>query len=225
MVTGRDRTEWVWIPLRTFRGGVGRKERHGRAPVQGDPSLQTFPLMISKRDIMTRVSLGQTLEPLVDDFCQNELFDVLGNRRRRFILCYLVLEKEAVECRELAEKIAAWEDDTSEDGVPTTKYQSVYNSLYQSHLPKLDSMEFVDYDRSENLVAPSDQLPEIERVLDTVVTNARGPVHTNRMLLSGTLLGGASVGAFVFFFTCSAWGPFVLVLLTLVAMPVGGMVL
>lgn len=99
-------------------------------------------------------------------FGDNELFDVLGNRRRRYILWALYSRSTPLETRRLAEQIAAWEIDSEPDQVARSKYQSVYNSLYQSHLPKLERVDLVEYDRSRNIVAPTPKIDEVAPFMD-----------------------------------------------------------
>lgn len=136
-------------------------------------------------------------DPPLDEFCHNEVFDVLGNRRRRYIVYYLINQDCPAACRELAEQVAAWENDAEPDQVATSQYQSVYNSLYQTHLPELEDTGLVRYDRSENLIYPTQQLAEVEHFVDSTV-----PRFSERLglpfpvLIGGVLLLGL-VGTFV----------------------------
>jgi hypothetical protein len=132
-------------------------------------------------------------EPLFEDVCGNDLFDVLGNQRRRYIICYVAVETDPVTWRELAEQIAAWEGDTTREQVPESNYQSVYNSLYQSHLPQLAAAGLVEYDQSENLVYATDRLSEVQSVLGSAGDTAR--TWTLRARLGAFFLAGAVAGA------------------------------
>ena len=143
-------------------------------------------------DHATGASAVHETEPLFEDVCGNDLFDVLGNQRRRYIICYVAVEAEPVPWRELAEQIAAWEDDTTREQVPGSKYQSVYNSLYQSHLPRLASAGLVEYDQSENLVYATDRLAEVESVVSS--TDQPGRAWGLRARLSAIFLAGAVAG-------------------------------
>ncbi|ADQ65647.1 hypothetical protein C499_08262 [Halogeometricum borinquense DSM 11551] len=97
----------------------------------------------------------------LDEFCRNELFEVLGNRRRRYILYYLYAIDESVSCGSLAEQVTAWENDTLVDDISLRQYQSVYNSFYQTHLPTLENAGFIEYDRSQGIVHTTDKLSEL----------------------------------------------------------------
>lgn len=107
---------------------------------------------------------------MVDEFCHNEVFDVLGNRRRRYILCYLFKQTNPIECSDIAEQIAAWENNLKRDQVPMSQYQSVYNSLYQTHLPKLESTGLIEYDRAENLVYHTNKTKEVEHFINSTTS-------------------------------------------------------
>ena len=68
--------------------------------------------------------------------------------------------------RELSEEVAARE--TGEDPPPRDKRQSVYVSLHQTHLPKLDDLGIVDYDNDSKEVALRDRVREIEVYMEVV---------------------------------------------------------
>ncbi|MFC7046302.1 hypothetical protein ACFQH6_13585 [Halobacteriaceae archaeon GCM10025711] len=77
-------------------------------------------------------------------------FDVLSDRRRRFVLHYLMDEPdEPVTTDELVDKVLEWEadDDRGDD-----YRQRVTVNLHHVHLPKLADANVVDYDpRSETV--------------------------------------------------------------------------
>lgn len=75
----------------------------------------------------------------------DQLFHLLGNRRRRFALHFL---KQVRECKtgEIAEQVAAWENGVSIEAITSTERKRVYNSLQQTHLPKLRDTGLILYD-------------------------------------------------------------------------------
>lgn len=73
-----------------------------------------------------------------------DIHDVLRNDRRREVLSELKANSGEATIRELSERIASAE--TGEDPPPRNVRQSVYVSLHQTHLPKLDELGIVDYD-------------------------------------------------------------------------------
>ena len=90
---------------------------------------------------------------------EHEIHDVLRNERRVHTLKYLNEFEGTVSLRELSEEIARWE--TGESPPPRNIRESVYNSLHQTHLPKLDRLGVVDYDRDRKqlrLLEPAEQV-------------------------------------------------------------------
>jgi hypothetical protein len=79
-----------------------------------------------------------------------DIHDILRNDRRRRVLEHLQESMGSVTLRELAETIAAHE--AGESPPPRPLRESVYNSLHQTHLPKLDAEGVVDYDKNRKTV-------------------------------------------------------------------------
>ncbi len=76
--------------------------------------------------------------------------DVLRNDRRRAVIEYL-RGTTTTTLRDLSEAIAVAE--SGESPAPTKLRESVYNSLHQTHLPKLDDLGLVEYDKNRKTVA------------------------------------------------------------------------
>lgn len=91
-----------------------------------------------------------TSTPIEDDL--DVIFDVLRNRRRRFVIQQLE-DGGAKDPGELADILA--------DRKPTDR-KTAYISLYQNHLPKLDDSGVVDWDGDSGIVV---QGPEFDRHL------------------------------------------------------------
>lgn len=94
------------------------------------------------------------------------VFDVLKNRRRRYALHYLRRADGSVQLSELAEQVAAWENDTAVDAISAAERKRVYTALYQSHLPKLDEAGIVDYNQNRGIVELSDAAEQLDVYLD-----------------------------------------------------------
>ena len=77
------------------------------------------------------------------------------------MLRYLRAADGRVRLRDLAEQVAAWEQETTVDDLRSDERQRVYISLYQSHLPKLDTHGIVDYDKDRGWIEPT---PHTERL-------------------------------------------------------------
>jgi len=80
------------------------------------------------------------------------IFDALKNARRRRALTYLDAADGPIPIGELAERIAADENDKTTDEISYAERKRVYVALYQSHLPKLDDMDIVSYDKPRGVV-------------------------------------------------------------------------
>ncbi|MFC4448925.1 DUF7344 domain-containing protein [Halorussus aquaticus] len=103
--------------------------------------------------------------PGQETLSEDLIFDVLKNRRRRYTLHYLKQEERPVELSELAEQVAAWENDTTIEGLSANERKSVYTSLYQTHLPKLADAGIVDYNQNRGVVELSENAAQLEGYL------------------------------------------------------------
>jgi hypothetical protein len=106
-------------------------------------------------------------EQSLEEFCRNDLFDVLKNQRRRYTLLYLHQQNKTISCSDIATQIAAWETGSEPEQVDRSRYQSVYNSLYQTHLPCLEQAGLVEYDSAANSVTPTARMAEIESFINS----------------------------------------------------------
>lgn len=98
----------------------------------------------------------------------DDLFHILQNQRRRRTLMYLQnYEKgEQVDMGDIAEQVAAWENDTTLQQLTSKERQRVYIALYQSHLPKLDEKGILDYNQSRGIVERTELADEFDPYLD-----------------------------------------------------------
>lgn len=75
------------------------------------------------------------------------IFEVLSNERRRYILSYLHQQEDGtVDLRELVTQVTALETETPPEQVRSDDRKSVYVGLRQTHLPKMDTYNIVEYD-------------------------------------------------------------------------------
>lgn len=91
---------------------------------------------------------------------ESEVHDLLRNERRRQVIKYLQRTVGSTTLREIAEAIA--EKETGISPPPKNIRQSVYNSLHQTHLPKLDDLGVVAYDSDRKTI----RLTETARTVD-----------------------------------------------------------
>ena len=86
-------------------------------------------------------------EPSVD-----ELFDVLSQTRRRTVLSILTERQSAMDVSALADEVAARETDAAPATLSESTVHEIKVTLHHVHLPKLDDVELVDYDRDDRTV-------------------------------------------------------------------------
>ncbi|ODR82851.1 hypothetical protein BG842_19055 [Haladaptatus sp. W1] len=82
------------------------------------------------------------------------MFEALGSRRRRDALRYLLDTDGGVAIDELATAVARRE--IGEEELESTQHRQYYSTLYQLHLPKLDSAGLIDYDERGHRVSALD---------------------------------------------------------------------
>jgi hypothetical protein len=92
-------------------------------------------------------------EQLGDELSLSEAFEILQNKRRRDVLRHLAAsEDNTTTLSELAEHVAAKENDIDRSELSSTQRKRVYIGLYQCHLPKMDDLGVVDYDQDRGTV-------------------------------------------------------------------------
>jgi hypothetical protein len=102
---------------------------------------------------------GQELEP-------SEIHNVLRNDRRRRAIKHLRDSDDTLDVDALAEHIASVE--TGESPPPRDVRKSVYVSLHQTHLPKLDDLGIIDYDQRSKELHLKDRAQEVEVYMEVV---------------------------------------------------------
>jgi len=95
-----------------------------------------------------------------------EVHEILRNSRRRQVIKQLSNRLGPVTLRELSERIAA--EETGETPPPRKVRDSVYNSLHQTHLPKLDKMDVIDYDKDRKTIRLRERAKQVNRYLRMV---------------------------------------------------------
>jgi len=87
-----------------------------------------------------------------DRIRRDELFDLLSNHRRRYVLHDLQHRDDRVELGDLSERVAAWENGTDFHEVSADQRKRVYTSLQQVHLPRMAEAEVVEFDDRAGVV-------------------------------------------------------------------------
>lgn len=97
---------------------------------------------------------------------RTDIHDILRNDRRRRVLTSLRGDDGSMSLRELSESIATAE--TGEDPAPRNVRQSVYVSLHQTHLPKLDDHDVVEYDTDAKTVTLAEGIDDVRVYMEVV---------------------------------------------------------
>ncbi|SFG99981.1 hypothetical protein SAMN04488063_3534 [Halopelagius inordinatus] len=108
--------------------------------------------------------------PTGAELSHDAFFEALSNRRRRYVLHYLKQRtgEDTVDLADLSAQITAWERGVEADGLSYADRKSVHTSLSQFHVPKLDELGFVRYDRERSSVELTDRAADVNVYLETV---------------------------------------------------------
>ena len=100
------------------------------------------------------------------------VFDILSNTRRRMVLYYLRQYGGSATVQELADEIAAMENDVEVEELTRQQQKRVYVSLYQTHLPKLEESGISEYDDEAEVVRLTERATEIDEYLSSPETES-----------------------------------------------------
>ena len=96
----------------------------------------------------------------------DDVFEILRNQRRRDVLRFFFEEgRTAVELGTLAEHLAAAEFDTTITDLTSQERKRMYVSLYQCHLPKMDDVDVVSFNKPRGTIETGEHMAFVERFL------------------------------------------------------------
>lgn len=155
-----------------------------------------------------------------EQLSEDEIFEVLYNSRRRIVLTYLIAHDGASTVGEMAEHIAAVENDTTVQQISSYERKRVYVGLYQNHLPMMDNVGVLEYDKNRGTVQLRACATQLEPYLElTDEPNTSRLIAGSALVFSGipllSVLDVASIGALgiPLWIAVGAIGLFVLALL------------
>lgn len=146
----------------------------------------------------------ETADDEPTELSRDEVFGMLSNPRRRAAIHHMNDHPdELVQLRDLAEQLAAWENDVDRSAVTYKQRKRVYTSLYQSHLPKMDDLGIVEFDKHRGTVEATEWTLALHEYLDGLEESADRPWATvaacaaglGLALLVGAVVGPLAVGA------------------------------
>ncbi|WP_435099566.1 DUF7344 domain-containing protein [Halorubrum sp. N11] len=122
----------------------------------------------STDDVSNLDEIGKTSRSNGSSLDKGEIFDLLKNSRRRSIIQYLRAHDGYAELNEVAEHIAADENDITVRELSSDQRKRVYIGLYQCHLPKMDTLGVVEYDKNRGTIELQDSVSQLLKYMDPV---------------------------------------------------------
>ncbi|EMA65752.1 hypothetical protein C461_13666 [Halorubrum aidingense JCM 13560] len=131
---------------------------------------------------------------------RDEVFTALSNRRRRNVITYLKEHGDGARVRDIAEQLAAWENDLEINEVTYKQRKRVYTALHQSHLPKLAESGFIEYEPNRGIVSLTEESRELQVYLEVVSENEIlwSEYYVGLAVVCGLLVGAAWIGTVPF---------------------------
>ena len=128
---------------------------------------------------------------------KSDIFGVLQNDRRRLIL-ELLYKEEKLSIRSLSEEIARLESGAEEPSSSIRK--SIYISLLQTHIPKMESLNIITYNREEDSLVLLPAAHDFDLYVETV---KKGDIPWSQFYLGLSTL--AVIGSFAMLTDVVRW--------------------
>lgn len=125
-------------------------------------------------------------EPTVENLGKDTIFEQLTNPRRRDVLRFLRDNGGTATLSDVAEYVAARENDIPVSQLTSKQRKRVYVALYQCHLPMMDKAGVIDYNKARGVLVQKPEADQLERYLTDRVHGSERWSH----YLSVTFLGG-----------------------------------
>lgn len=105
----------------------------------------------------------------------NDAMELLKNQRRRWVVRHLArADAETVELGDLAEAVAARENDCTPRELTSNQRKRVYVAFYQCHLPKMDKVGLIHFDKDRGLIYPTVKTQRARQFVDVAETMLGG---------------------------------------------------
>ena len=149
----------------TEQVGVSRPERDDDPPSDraGEPAVE----VLSERpgEQVTDEATSEVGESTAEEIRLDVIFDILKNQRRRHVLRYL-REHETTTLSDLAEHVAALENEKDVRSLTSSERKRVYVGLYQCHLPRMSDAGVIDFDSDRGRIELRDSAEQLDEYLD-----------------------------------------------------------
>jgi hypothetical protein len=117
---------------------------------------------------MSKASAGQEIGGSDRRLSNGDVFDVLQNERRRYVLQYLRHEGGPVDIGTLATHVASLEYGAEAENISKKQRKRVYTTLQQTHLPKMDDVGIVAYDEDDGHIQTTPHTEDLTVYLEVV---------------------------------------------------------
>ncbi|QIO22515.1 hypothetical protein [Haloarcula sp. JP-L23] len=117
---------------------------------------------------MSQQGQAHPADDSTDALSKGEIFDVLQNERRRYVLQYLRENGGPVTLGDLASHVASREYECESVDVSSAQRKRVYTTLQQTHLPRMDETGIVEYDADSGIISTTPQTNELTVYLEIV---------------------------------------------------------
>jgi hypothetical protein len=97
-----------------------------------------------------------------EELSTKDIFEVLSNRRRRFVIHALKRAEGPISVLDLSTYVTAWERGVEPEEVRYADRRNVYTTLQRTHLPKLEKKNVVTVDEQSNFVVSTPNLEEFD---------------------------------------------------------------
>jgi hypothetical protein len=124
---------------------------------------------------------------------KSEVFDVLKNERRRAVIQFLDDRGGSGTLSEVAELIAAEENDTTVERLTSSERKRVRIALYQCHLPRMHKMGVVDFDKHRGTIALRDPAAEVLLHLNVAPRGAAAATDSSDRFIVAFAVGVAGL--------------------------------
>lgn len=125
---------------------------------------------------------------------RDQVYDLLSNHRRRYVLHYCKRENGSATLSDLAEQVAAWEHEKPIEEVTSAERKRVYTSLQQTHLDRMADAGIIEFDGDE--IELTGKSEELDVYLDIVPAGSIpwGLYYLGLSTLAGIVLFGVWIG-------------------------------
>lgn len=111
-------------------------------------------------------SVETEAEQAPESLSLDTIFEILKNQRRRYVLQYLRETEGGAQLNELADQVAAWENDKPVGLISSNERKRVYVGLYQCHLTKMDDSGVINFDQYRGSIEVRPQIEQLYEYID-----------------------------------------------------------